>query len=314
MAACGRELLVNGDFESPAFSADGWGVFTTIEGWRTSFGPGIEIQRHVAGQPHTGAQHVELDSHASSGMVQDVPTMDGEVYEIRFALSARPGWGCGTPSTSRHRPPTAPLLGNSAGGARRRCVPVKERALQVAEGEVSGAQDRAHLDQEVGAVAGRQGASRREGRTEHDIAHGGDDDVGLGPRRSRVGRCGLHLGPYHVGRRRCRGRRLHQARRAPRRRGARWAGACCQAGPREDAADRGPHGLVGDHRGSDHRARPFFGSAAAWSGRPDATATGHPQAIGVGEPCRNRLPRVSPTVAARGRGDPRNRVRQRGCV
>jgi hypothetical protein len=88
---CGRELLVNGDFESPALSGQSWNVFTSIDGWRASFGPGVEIQRHVAGTPHAGEQYAELDSHASSGIYQDVSTQEGETYELRFAFTARAG-------------------------------------------------------------------------------------------------------------------------------------------------------------------------------------------------------------------------------
>jgi hypothetical protein len=90
-AAESPELIVNGGFESPALAPGSWNVFQNIEGWKTSFGPGVEVQNRVAGEPFAGAQHIELDSHASSGIYQDVSTEQGVSYRLTFAFSDRPG-------------------------------------------------------------------------------------------------------------------------------------------------------------------------------------------------------------------------------
>ncbi len=89
--ACGEQLLVNGDFESPTIANGSWQVRKVIQGWKTSFGPGLELQRHVAGKPYRGEQFVELDSNASSGIYQDVTTHEDELYDLAFAFSARGG-------------------------------------------------------------------------------------------------------------------------------------------------------------------------------------------------------------------------------
>lgn len=87
----GPELLINGSFEDPDVATGTFSVFTSINGWTSNVGPGIEIQDHVAGSPFAGDQHAELDSHGSSNMFQDVGTQSGELYHISFAYSPRPG-------------------------------------------------------------------------------------------------------------------------------------------------------------------------------------------------------------------------------
>jgi len=84
-------LIVNGSFESPDIPTGTFQIFPNIPGWSTSFGPGIEIQDHIVGSPFVGAQHVELDSSANSGMSQIVSTVPGQTYHLSFAYSPRPG-------------------------------------------------------------------------------------------------------------------------------------------------------------------------------------------------------------------------------
>ncbi|MCE9578511.1 MAG: hypothetical protein K8W52_35620 [Deltaproteobacteria bacterium] len=84
-------VVVNGSFELPALDDGTWNVFEEIRGWRTAAGPGIEIQRGVAGSPLDGAQHVELDSHASSAMYQILDTQPDHRYLITYWVSPRPG-------------------------------------------------------------------------------------------------------------------------------------------------------------------------------------------------------------------------------
>ena len=88
-SAANANLITNGSFESPAIG--GWNVFSTISGWTTISGSGIEIQHGVAGSSYDGVQHVELDSYNNSAMEQLVSTTVGQIYDLSFAYSPRPG-------------------------------------------------------------------------------------------------------------------------------------------------------------------------------------------------------------------------------
>lgn len=83
-------LIVNGGFEDPAISDGSFAIFAAIPGW---IGPGIEIQRNIAGSPFEGQQFVELDSNSNSGMSQPVATTVSASYLLSFAYSPRPGVG-----------------------------------------------------------------------------------------------------------------------------------------------------------------------------------------------------------------------------
>jgi len=89
-------LIVNGSFENPARTGNSWAVYTSIEGWATTSGPGIEIQKNVAGASYDGVQHVELDSHGNSAMRQYIDTVIGQSYNLTFAYSPRPGVSSGS--------------------------------------------------------------------------------------------------------------------------------------------------------------------------------------------------------------------------
>ena len=91
--AAQANLIINGGFENPALSTESWTVYSSILGWTTTLGSGIEIQNNVAGSPYEGRQHVELDSHNNSGMLQTVTTSPGGQYLLSFAYSPRPGVG-----------------------------------------------------------------------------------------------------------------------------------------------------------------------------------------------------------------------------
>lgn len=86
----GPDLVTNGSFEEPFVSAP-YQVFTSIPGWTSTIGAGIEIQTGPYGTPHDGRQHVELDSFSSSNMFQDLSTLDAQPYLLEFAYSPRPG-------------------------------------------------------------------------------------------------------------------------------------------------------------------------------------------------------------------------------
>ena len=94
-AFANANLIVNGSFETPDIPNRTWDVSTTIPGWESTFGPGIEIQDNAAGSPFHGDQHVELDSHFSadsnSNMRQLIPVITGQSYDLSFAWSPRPG-------------------------------------------------------------------------------------------------------------------------------------------------------------------------------------------------------------------------------
>lgn len=83
-------LIVNGSFEEPVITVP-FAVFTSIPGWKSSLGAGIEIQSGQHGSPFDGSQLVELDSFSPSNMFQDLPTTAGQLYRLQFAYSARPG-------------------------------------------------------------------------------------------------------------------------------------------------------------------------------------------------------------------------------
>ena len=83
-------LLANGGFEAAALRDGAW-LTGPIPGWRTTAGPGGEVQANAAGAAAEGRQLCELDSDASSAIAQDVVTRAGQRYEISLSFSARPG-------------------------------------------------------------------------------------------------------------------------------------------------------------------------------------------------------------------------------
>lgn len=115
----GEELVVNGGFEEPIVS-DGWNIFPSgtsglgwIVEWRAdiplSWGgysrpdpAKIELHRGVLGPAQEGFQYTELDSDwdgpgnplsgepASVKIYQDIPTIPGLNYNIKFYFSPRP--------------------------------------------------------------------------------------------------------------------------------------------------------------------------------------------------------------------------------
>jgi hypothetical protein len=84
-------LVRNGSFERPPIPARRTQSFASIPGWTLAFGPDIELQNHVVGDPAVGNQFLELDSDASSGVFQRVPTRPGRLYRLQLLFSARPG-------------------------------------------------------------------------------------------------------------------------------------------------------------------------------------------------------------------------------
>jgi hypothetical protein len=114
--ALSAATVVNGDFESTDTSigvANGntldnlqsgpglsWDVFSSIPGWSTGSGPGIEVQTTRSGfiTPNSGDHYVELDSHgaaSNSSMYQDIAFTQG-TYQLSFWYSPRVNNGGGT--------------------------------------------------------------------------------------------------------------------------------------------------------------------------------------------------------------------------
>jgi Ca2+-binding RTX toxin-like protein len=87
----GGELVLNGSFEAPSLSFGGWSVLSSIPGWITSFGPGIEIENNAVMAASKGLQLVELDSYGNSGMYQDIATNGDGWFNLSFDYSPRTG-------------------------------------------------------------------------------------------------------------------------------------------------------------------------------------------------------------------------------
>ncbi|RMF16313.1 MAG: DUF642 domain-containing protein [Gammaproteobacteria bacterium] len=86
-------LIVNGDFENNVDTwsdcGSSWCVYTTLDGWKTTGGPGIEIQTNNTVVPaQSGTHYVELDSDnatdTNSTMSQAVSTLNGGTYTLSF--------------------------------------------------------------------------------------------------------------------------------------------------------------------------------------------------------------------------------------
>lgn len=107
--AAPTNLIVNGSFEDLS-SQSGvqqlnngqWSVYSSLPGWTTVWGDGIEVRNNVAGTAQDGKHFVELDSHyfanvgfvgakqSNSAMSQSVATTSGMSYTLSFWYSARP--------------------------------------------------------------------------------------------------------------------------------------------------------------------------------------------------------------------------------
>ena len=86
-------LLVNGDFEDPNLSSGSWQVFSSIDGWATTSGAGIEVQNNTVVTAQSGSQYVELDSYNNSAMKQSLVTQSGQQYQLSFYYRPRTNAG-----------------------------------------------------------------------------------------------------------------------------------------------------------------------------------------------------------------------------
>ena len=97
-ATANANLVINGSFEdvSPApgvqTQANGtWSIYSAIDGWTTTAGPGIEVRNNIAGSASNGANYVELDSTGNTTMAQTLLTSAGSYYALTFDYSGRAG-------------------------------------------------------------------------------------------------------------------------------------------------------------------------------------------------------------------------------
>lgn len=92
-----RNMIVNGSFEYPSVSGNGWGYFMNdglTGGWvATSSGP-VEIQYGGFGAGSlAGSQHLELDADVPGSIKQTMTTVPGKTYWLSFYYTPRPGCG-----------------------------------------------------------------------------------------------------------------------------------------------------------------------------------------------------------------------------
>ncbi len=84
-------LVVNGSFEDPNLPGGTWSIFTSITGWTSDIGDGIEVEDNAVMAADDGQQLVELDSNNNSNMWQDVATGGTGSFQLSFAYTPRPG-------------------------------------------------------------------------------------------------------------------------------------------------------------------------------------------------------------------------------
>lgn len=103
-------LLQNGGFENPDLATNSWDIVqdvvlnpSSVLGWLVDWVVvpsggrlGLEIQDHVAGDPAEGGQHAELDGDHPVKIWQDIATIPGKTYHLKFKYSPRPGSESGT--------------------------------------------------------------------------------------------------------------------------------------------------------------------------------------------------------------------------
>lgn len=90
-SAFGENLVVNGSFEDPAIAGGTFNISTTIPGWTSDSGDGIEVQNNAVLAASDGNQLVELDSNNNSNMYQDIATGGTGEFQLSFDYSPRPG-------------------------------------------------------------------------------------------------------------------------------------------------------------------------------------------------------------------------------
>ena len=96
----GTNLVVNGDFSSPALTPGGWGLFAngTVAGWTTTDPAGlIEIDTPAAigpGKNPWSAQSLEVNANNPETVQQTITGLTvGQLYWVEWSYGDRPGSG-----------------------------------------------------------------------------------------------------------------------------------------------------------------------------------------------------------------------------
>ena len=97
VCAIGSNLMLNGSFENtPIVTANGgqWQIFAGgILNWLATLSSGLEVWNTFNGTGNDvasdGVQNVELDGDDATNIAQDVATIPGATYELKFDYSAR---------------------------------------------------------------------------------------------------------------------------------------------------------------------------------------------------------------------------------
>ena len=83
-------IVVDGSFETGVVEPAGtYGYYAGLPGWTLANGPSIEVRNALVGTAEDGANFVELDSQANSGMSQVLGTVTGQTYSLSFYYSNR---------------------------------------------------------------------------------------------------------------------------------------------------------------------------------------------------------------------------------
>jgi hypothetical protein len=105
-------LLLNGDFETPAIGVGASGQsFTTVPAgsslishWKVAAGSVDIVSNAGVGfstKPASGKQCIDMDGLAPGTLTQSAPTLAGHRYLLRFAWTATPFVGGGSPTTRK---------------------------------------------------------------------------------------------------------------------------------------------------------------------------------------------------------------------
>jgi PEP-CTERM motif len=86
-----QNIVVDGGFESQTQAAGSWNVYSSLPGWNTVAGAGVEVRNQVAGNAFEGSNYIELDSYNNSAIAQTLATTAGGAYIVSFEYSARGG-------------------------------------------------------------------------------------------------------------------------------------------------------------------------------------------------------------------------------
>lgn len=88
-----QNLIQNGSFETPQLATDTPAAATPVPGWTPTGSATLEVQRLLEGDARAqdGAQWVELDTDQNTMIHQDVATVSGQLYLIRFLAANRIG-------------------------------------------------------------------------------------------------------------------------------------------------------------------------------------------------------------------------------